>query len=374
MAFPGHLSPAEIEALVGKAIDSDLLLIDRALLLQGILRTFVLGLRDDGDPLTRFSRDLVKINEVERLVDGQVPIVQFLRNCGAQLRFRGRSEAEDFDRAASRIGNDCQGVPPLPATATLPEVVRNEAIVGVDDMVDFPFLQAGSKVGRSVALLSVPRFENGVQKRTEAGVPWLMNGTGWVIGPRLLITNHHVIRARTAGEAPPSADDFNRQAEEAIADFDFDAPGSARAKATVDRLEASSRELDYAIVRLAQDPGREALRIHPQKVVVGAATYWPVNIIQHPNGRPKRVAFRNNLLTGADADTIRYFTDTDFGSSGSPVCDDDWRVVGLHRGAKMVNVTFQGKPTSCVNFGSQIQAILADVQAQKPALFAEITA
>jgi hypothetical protein len=57
-----------------------------------------------------------------------------------------------------------------------------------------------------------------------------------------------------------------------------------------------------------------------------------VNIVQHPRGEHKQVAFRNNLVSAADATIVRYFTDTDHGSSGSPVCDDHWRVVASIEG------------------------------------------
>jgi len=79
------------------------------------------------------------------------------------------------------------------------------------------------------------------------------------------------------------------------------------------------------------------------------------------------------LVSGADKDVIRYFTDTDFGSLGSAVCDDDWRVVALHRGAKYTQgVKYQGKDTAFVNFGSQIQTILSDLNANQPAAHQEI--
>jgi V8-like Glu-specific endopeptidase len=84
---------------------------------------------------------------------------------------------------------------------------------------------------------------------------------------------------------------------------------------------------------------------------------------------------RNNLLTGAEADTIRYFSDTDSGSSGSPVCDDNWRVIGLHRGAQFVDgVTYQGKASAFVNFGSQIQAVLDHLKGLEPQVHGEVVA
>lgn len=66
-------------------------------------------------------------------------------------------------------------------------------------------------------------------------------------------------------------------------------------------------------------------------------------IIQHPNGRQKHIASRNNRITVypydddlADKDKaanffLYYSTDTLRGSSGSPVFSDQWNVVALQR-------------------------------------------
>lgn len=373
MSFSEYLSSKEISNLVLKAVSSDLVLLDRALQLQGISKPFVLGLTRLNNTLDQFQLDLISLNSTERLADGQVPLVQFLRNAANQLRLRGRQEAEDFERAANSIGNSTLGVPKLPDPAQLPEVIRNEAIIGVDDMVDFRFLAGGVQVGSSVARLIVPRFETGVAVQTAAGAPWTMVGTAWMIAPTLMLTNHHVIRARLTGEPEPSSSDFTLQAGGAVAEFDFDQQGSVVKSVAVTGVEANSIALDYAVLRLQASPARPALKFYPQKVVFGPASYLPVNIIQHPRGLAKRVAFRNNLVTGADGESIRYFTDTDSGSSGSPVCDDNWRVVALHRGAEFVKgVTFQGKSTAYVNFGSQVQAVLEELKTMNPIVHSEI--
>ena len=55
-----------------------------------------------------------------------------------------------------------------------------------------------------------------------------------------------------------------------------------------------------------------------------------LNIIQHPLGWPKTIAIRNNLLTFRTERTLLYETDTEVGSSGSPVFNDDWQLVALH--------------------------------------------
>ena len=100
-----------------------------------------------------------------------------------------------------------------------------------------------------------------------------------------------------------------------------------------------------------------------------------LNIVQHPEGRPKLAAIRNNVLTSVAASELRYFTDTRGGSSGAPVMDDGWRVVGLHRGSRNVmGVSFQGRSTAWVNIGTPITAILAALSDDAPALLDEIAA
>ena len=57
----------------------------------------------------------------------------------------------------------------------------------------------------------------------------------------------------------------------------------------------------------------------------------PVNIIQHPEGRPKQYATVNNhLLDLRDDGFLLYTTDTLEGSSGSPVFNQYWETIGLH--------------------------------------------
>jgi V8-like Glu-specific endopeptidase len=374
MTFNGYLTPTQLTDLATRAVSSDLLQVPRQLLLQGIFRAFVFNLPTPNNisQLDQFMLDLANLNNTERLATGEVPLVQFLRNAAAQLRLRGKVEADDFETVAQDVGNHTAGVPAMPNPQNLREIKQNEAIVGVDDTVDYGFLAAGQKVGQSVARITVPRFDNGVQRQTNSG-PWTMLGTAWVLSPTLMLTNHHVIAARLSGESEPAASDFTLQAKGAVVEFDFDKENSVAKKIAVAKIEADSSNLDYCVIRLAADASRPALEFNPNRVVFGPASYDPLNIIQHPRGQPKRIAFRNNLLTGADNDTIRYFTDTDFGSSGSPVCDDNWRVVALHRGAEFVkNVTFQGKSTAYVNFGSQVQAVLDSLQAQNPAIFTEL--
>jgi endonuclease G, mitochondrial len=47
------------------------------------------------------------------------------------------------------------------------------------------------------------------------------------------------------------------------------------------------------------------------------------------------------------------------GSSGSPVLDDNWQVVALHRGSTAVDkVQYQGRKTAVMNLGTLATVIL----------------
>lgn len=372
MPFEGYLSVNELSEVTTAVVDSGLIEIDRSLQLLGIPKTFAFGLKRDSNPLDQFQLDIGKINDVERLEGGQVPLLQFLQNLAFQARLRSRKEGKTFEQFANRVGNRARGVPTLPEPTRLPEVTKNEAIIGIDEMVDFSFLAAGAEAGRSITRLTVPRFEGGTAIQSNGGVPWVMRGTAWVIGPDLLITNHHVLNARRNDEARPSASDFARQAAESTIEFDYDT-GKEPVLSSVHSVLIFSESLDYAVMKLADPPQRPPLQLATERAEFKATSYVPVNIIQHPRGVQKRVAFRNNLVSGVDDDTIRYFTDTDIGSSGSPVCDDNWRVLALHRGARYVEgVNFQGKSTAYVNFGSQISALLNDMKLKSPSLHGEV--
>src|SRR6478735_2292076 len=155
--FTNHLTDAEIQELTQAAIDGGAFDSPRPLWLEHIRKGFVLMLQLGNSPLTQFKLDVAKLNSVERLEDGSVPLHQFLANIERLLRTTGAPEAATFARLANKVGNNAQGVTPVVANvAALPEVVRQEAIVHEDDTLPFGFLAAALKVGRSIGRIVVP--------------------------------------------------------------------------------------------------------------------------------------------------------------------------------------------------------------------------
>ncbi|MGW0120488.1 trypsin-like peptidase domain-containing protein [Streptomyces sp. NPDC003327] len=367
-----HLPPEELVRVrnaVTEAGLADHLL--RPVLLKGIPVNFTATLAPHGDPREQTDADLAAMNRVERLMSGLVPLEVWLHNALEKTHEPGpRAVLEGaLDAVARTTGGEAE----LP-DESMPTELKEEIILQ-DDTVPYEFLRDGIRAGASVALLRIPPYE--------AGAPLLPNyphgGTGWMIAPGLLITNHHVVMARSweRGVRPYVSDeDLRLQALMSRSRFDFVENTVDPPEATAGELAAWDAALDYAVVRLAPgQPERPMLRIATRPLLVRERQRVPVNIIQHPGGLPKRVALRNNLVYRADEHDLLYFTDTRGGSSGSPVCLDDWTVVGLHRGTRKIDeVEFQGGKTRFVNVGTQMSGILGHLREQRPELYEEIMA
>lgn len=90
-----------------------------------------------------------------------------------------------------------------------------------------------------------------------------------------------------------------------------------------------------------------------------------------------RLGFRDNFVVFGDAARLSYLTDTDFGSSGSPVCDDRWSVAALHSGSRSISaddITIRGRKVRRENHGIPIPRILEHLETAHPDLHAEIEA
>lgn len=246
---------------------------------------------------------------------------------------------------------------PLPVTMPSP---NEEVVVGVDERVSYLFMRRGFEASDSVARLSVPRIFNGT-RTSGAGY-----GTAWLIAPGLLLTNHHVIKARATGEPGPTPDDLKAQAEAVTARFDYYVEGEDGrfVECAGAALVANNETLDYALLRLneaAKVANRTPLTLVKQQPTLspGART----NIIQYPNGGALKYAIRHNFYTGAGGGSfIRYVTDTEPGASGSPVFNDDWQVVALHHAAVPTTVD----PTTRTQTQTGTLMIAADTVAGSP--------
>lgn len=359
-----------ITAVVAAELAVDPLL--RPLLFERMHRGFLGTLPYNPKPSNQVFSDLTRMNRVERLSDGTVPLQQWLANAVRQVQ--DASQRAMLEAALDKVASAASGEPPLDDAVAASE--SQEKAIFRDDTVAFGYLAAGAAAGRSVGRIVVPPWSQGQPMLNAAGEAEPHAGTCWLIAPDLVLTNHHVINARAAvsGPAPQASDaELADQAAHAVVRFDYDTEQSTGQEVACAELTAWSRELDYALVRLAKPPGRTPLPLHEELLVASLEDNVAVNVIQHPDGLAKRVGLRNNLVNDTTDTDVRYFTDTRTGSSGSPVMTDAWSVCALHRGSRRVNVQFQGKPSAYVNVGTQVRAILDDLAAHHPDALTAVT-
>nr|WP_314642353.1 DNA/RNA non-specific endonuclease [uncultured Pseudomonas sp.] len=208
----------------------------------------------------------------------------------------------------------------LSAGGAQPTKVEQERIMGTNDLVDEFFFDRALLAGMPVCRILV-RATDGRS---------LGYGTGFMVSPRLLLTNEHVLRS--VEEATPSLAEFNYRLNVA-----GDPEPSYRFHLRPDLYFFNNVELDFALV--AVDPksidGATSLtrfgyhRLMPTsgKAVKGE---W-LSIVQHPGGAARQWAIRENECTDDSlAEVLWYRSDTAPGSSGAAVLNDSFQVVALH--------------------------------------------
>lgn len=223
------------------------------------------------------------------------------------IRMRGVERVETTERLVTRR----QLIHPFDSLAF-------ERVLGKNDLITMNYLEFGIKAAHSVCRVHI-REANGRN---------LGFGTGFLVSPTLLLTNHHVLES-------------SEIAQNSLAEFNFQIDSNFLPRPTkIFRLDPlrffyNNRELDFALVAVVPQASDNTplvdfaflQLIEPSgKALIDE----PVSIIQHPDGADKQVALRNNHILGLSNDFIHYETDTLPGSSGSPVFNDQWIVVALH--------------------------------------------
>lgn len=205
----------------------------------------------------------------------------------------------------------------LPTVSILDDISK-ERIIGNSDLMGIEFLERGIAVGRFVGRVNI---------RNNSGVT-VGFGTGFMVSPRLLLTNNHVLG--NIQSAKSSLIEF---------DYQLDRRG-VQLKIVPFRLQPevfflTSPALDYTLVAVGEKSLDDApISLYGWNRLIEAQgkilISQPVNIIQHPKGQHKQLVLRENKLIDLLPQFAHYTSDTEPGSSGSPVFSDLWEVVALH--------------------------------------------
>lgn len=93
-------------------------------------------------------------------------------------------------------------------------------------------------------------------------------------------------------------------------------------------------KLDASLLEIADIP--QAAEKAPLLREIPSIERWPekrVNILGHPMGMNLQISLQDNNLVSVGDRYLHYQTPTDPGSSGSPIFNQDWQLVGIHHSA-----------------------------------------
>lgn len=212
-------------------------------------------------------------------------------------------------------------------------------------------------------------------------VPW---GTGFLVGDCYLLTNLHVVEDRSRLSKCSAAFGYEGnfdKAERYSFDPDF-------------WVSAENLKLDYVLLKLQLQDGQKLEKKLDLATVdsVQVIPWWDVqkveslhqagtlsddeynrlktegfpgdlvNIIQHPEGRSKEVVIFNNHLKRLYRNFLVYTSDAQPGSSGSPLFNAQWEIIGLHQAVLLEEKDSSLNVTGYL--GIRMSSILADLRKQ----------
>jgi V8-like Glu-specific endopeptidase len=227
--------------------------------------------------------------------------------------------------------------PPVSVTAIPAHKQALEAIVGGGEFVDVPaWLGRMERLVGQVCRIEVP-----------GGAAGNSVGTGFLVGPDLILTNYHVVAPLLAGEVSASG---------VRVTFDYFGVGQGYGvglattyhladspMSPVDDEADKSRpptetELDFALLRIDTSLGTQVRGTtgRPRgylRLDAGTSRIEdrkPLFILQHPQGQPLKLHVDVSRGYNENGTRLHYTTNTLPGSSGSPCFDAQLSLVALH--------------------------------------------
>jgi len=257
------------------------------------------------DPSFPIEVDLRRARELEKVIQGEVK----------RIKRAPPSKRND----PLRLKNRKDRIYPA-------DTLGFQRAIGARDILQITFLHRAIEAARSVCRIRI---------RGEVPGPAAF-GTGFLVAPGVLLTNHHVLD--TPDTANLSLVEFDAELN-----LNFVHRELRVFNLLPDKLFVTDAGLDFTFVAVnsvAHD-GTPLTSFHWLTLMreTGKALNgeW-ATIIQHPGGETKQIVIRDNRIMilpesykdWIGEDFLHYTSDTERGSSGSPVLNDQFEVLALH--------------------------------------------
>lgn len=232
----------------------------------------------------------------------------------------------------------------------VPEMSELEKVIGKEELFDISWLSKALNASRSVCKVQLSDGSS---------------GTGFLLKGGYLVTNNHVID--TVETVSKSKIIFNYRVDE-------NENVQKRVQYKLDPaffVTAKEDTLDYTIVKVIDNPDSPLADwgyLEPD-LFSDPKIGDKVNIIQHPEGNYMKMALPDAVISVWN-NYLFYIADTKTGSSGSPVFNQDWKVIALHhaginedsaQGGMQINAKGDIKPS---NRGILIKHIIKDLKSK----------
>ena len=253
------------------------------------------------------------------------------------------------------------------------EQVKNDISISGSDKggIIYPdFKELGRVIGKG-ELFNV----NWLQKATNASnsvckvmLPSGKSGTGFILKGGYLMTTQHLLSSRELAEQAKIVFNFQQNLDGEMhqtQEFSLDV-------AFYITSPVGESTFDYALVKINDENNLLEKQGHLEVEIFREIQIDnQVNIIQHPEGNPMQIALPNRVISVWNQ-YLFYLVDTRPGSSGSPVFNQDWKVVAVHQAARTED--YNGDPGGFVindsgdirpsKRGILIKKILEDLKAK----------
>lgn len=287
--------------------------------------------------LEALLRQLIQVWQLDVDSPPGTDLLPLLR-AGVLRRTGGDVQLHPQELALDRVGSPAEDDP------------RLEKVFGRDRYVSLPWYRLGLLRCRAVARIELPLAGG--------------QGTGFLIragdlglahdGP-VVLTNAHVV----PGVAHPD--------EAQVAFHALTEDGVATVFGIQQVLWTSPPErLDCTVLLLDGVPeGVEPVPVAPRVPTVGGRTPQRAYVIGHPQGvEVPQFSLQDNEILDHDDTLVHYRSPTEPGSSGSPVFDNQWRLIALHHaGDERMRKLHGSTGFYQANEGIRLSAIVAGIAA-----------